>query len=53
MTDYSEPDYGKSEGDSRRFRDQGNNFFKVKGYPIFKFQRKNLIMYVIEFANSL
>lgn len=30
MTDNSEPDYGKSEGDSRRYRDLGNNYFKVK-----------------------
>ena len=30
MTDNSEPDYGKSEGDSRRFRDLGNNYFKVE-----------------------
>ena len=29
MHEFAEPDYGKSEGDSRRFREQGNNFFKV------------------------
>ena len=29
MKDHSEPDFGKSEGDSRRFRDKGNSFFKV------------------------
>ena len=29
MKEHSEPDFGKSEGDSRRFRDQGNNLFKV------------------------
>lgn len=29
MKENSEPDFGKSEGDSRRFRDQGNNLFKV------------------------
>ena len=29
MKDFSEPDYCKSEGDSRRFRERGNNLFKV------------------------
>ena len=29
MTDHDEPEGGKSEGDSRRFRDLGNNQFKV------------------------
>ena len=32
MKEHSEPDFGKSEGDSRRFRDQGNNFYKVYNF---------------------
>ena len=34
MMDNSEPDFGKSEGDSRRFRDLGNNYFKVSFFLI-------------------
>ena len=40
MKDYSDPDYGKSEGDSRRFRDLGNNLFKVTRNGIFAFDVK-------------
>ena len=29
FSDYSEPEGGKSQGDSKRFRELGNNYFKL------------------------
>ena len=44
MKDYSDPDYGKSEGDSRRFRDLGNNLFKVTRNGKFVSDVKMIVM---------
>ena len=44
MKDYSDPDYGKSEGDSRRFRDMGNNLFKVTRNGTFASNVKMIVM---------